>query len=307
MYYGDTYINEALLYHLNRADHRHNYSMWWYPIYLTSALSAVDRNPLNLSNSFGLSLSSMISYGVMIPQLAFILIASYQILQGRRGGESSGGGLVHALNNKVVPLPVQVRNSVKTRSLSRLPLCYFVITAVFVHANKVLTAQYFIWYLCLLPLIYPHLEYWQHHSVSGEEHHWGIIKPRVKYSVVTWLTSIVAWLACAYGLEFQGLHLFTCLWILSVVFFFTSTNLVAVLCSIYVDEPMRTKAHWTVERDRYIFIRYIHTCKVVFALFTLSHSLPMYYSKFQIFELGAVMNCYVLCPPAYINMQNAYA
>jgi GPI mannosyltransferase 1 subunit M len=245
MYYGDTYINEALLHHLNRADHRHNYSMWWYPIYLTSALSAVDRNPLNLSNSFGLSsaspLSSMISYSAMIPQLAFILIISYQILQGRHGGESNGDGLLHALNNKVVPT-IRVRNSVKMRSLSRLPLCYFVITAVFVHANKVLTAQYFIWYLCLLPLIYPHLEYWQHYSVSNEEHHWGI-KPRVKYSVVTWLTSIVAWLACAYGLEFQGLHLFTCLWILSVAFFFTSTNLVAVLCSIYVDEPMRTKAH----------------------------------------------------------------
>jgi GPI mannosyltransferase 1 subunit M len=239
MYYGDKYINEALLYHLNRADHRHNYSMWWYPIYLTSALSAVDRNPLNLSNSFGLSLSSMISYGAMIPQLVFILIISYQILQGGHVGD----GLVHALNTKMVPT-VQVRNSVKMRSLSRLPLCYFVITAVFVHANKVLTAQYFIWYLCLLPLIYPHLEYWQHHSVSGEEHHHcGNIKPRVKYSVVMWLTSIAAWLACAYGLEFLGLHLFTCLWILSVVFFFTSTNLVAVLCSIYIDEPVRTKAH----------------------------------------------------------------
>ena len=36
--YGSIYVEEALLYHLRRADHRHSFSVFWLPIYLSRAL-----------------------------------------------------------------------------------------------------------------------------------------------------------------------------------------------------------------------------------------------------------------------------
>ena len=36
--YGSVYVEEALLYHLRRADHRHSFSVFWLPIYLSRAL-----------------------------------------------------------------------------------------------------------------------------------------------------------------------------------------------------------------------------------------------------------------------------
>jgi phosphatidylinositol glycan class M len=36
--YGAVYVEEALLYHLRRADHRHSFSVFWLPIYLSRAL-----------------------------------------------------------------------------------------------------------------------------------------------------------------------------------------------------------------------------------------------------------------------------
>lgn len=33
--YPEDYLHHGLLYHLSRTDHRHNYSMYFYPIYLS--------------------------------------------------------------------------------------------------------------------------------------------------------------------------------------------------------------------------------------------------------------------------------
>lgn len=33
--WGEDFLYHGLLYHLGRTDHRHNYSMYFYPIYLT--------------------------------------------------------------------------------------------------------------------------------------------------------------------------------------------------------------------------------------------------------------------------------
>ncbi|VBB31192.1 unnamed protein product [Acanthocheilonema viteae] len=100
MLYGVPYVNEALLYHLHRSDTRHNFSPYFYLLYLTA------------SNT---QLSQLISFCAFIPQASLIIWLAF-------------------------------------RYHDDLPFCWLITTAAFVSFNKVCTSQYFIWYICLLPI-----------------------------------------------------------------------------------------------------------------------------------------------------------
>jgi len=71
--------------------------------------------------------------------------------------------------------------------------------------NKVVTAQYFIWYLALLPLVLPHT------------------RIRLKYRgiqlIALFLAAEVAWGIAAYQIEFVGRATFLWVWFAGVVFF----------------------------------------------------------------------------------------
>nr|GEW05200.1 GPI mannosyltransferase 1 [Tanacetum cinerariifolium] len=96
------FLNEALLYHLTRTDPRHNFSIYFYHIYL------------NYEREFSV-LEKLISF---LPQLIVQVV-------------------------------------LVSRFARDLPFCFFVQTVAFVAFNKVITAQYFVWFFCLLPLILP--------------------------------------------------------------------------------------------------------------------------------------------------------
>ena len=49
--YGQVYVEEALLYHLRRADHRHSFSVFWLPIYLSRAVRGPGSGPAWKSTS----------------------------------------------------------------------------------------------------------------------------------------------------------------------------------------------------------------------------------------------------------------
>ena len=49
--YGSVYVEEALLYHLRRADHRHSFSVFWLPIYLSRAVRDPGSGPVWKSTS----------------------------------------------------------------------------------------------------------------------------------------------------------------------------------------------------------------------------------------------------------------
>jgi phosphatidylinositol glycan class M len=167
LYYGQQALDEGLLYHFSRVDHRHNYSMHWFWIYLARA-----RGGANMA---------LVGRLLLLPQLTLLFYTSLGI----------------APHN--------------------LSLALFVQTFLFVAHNKVITAQYFTWYLCLLPLCSESLA----------------LTRRVAIALGTLLASVLFWLGSAYCLEMQGMAVHRLVWLASVVFFGANVNLLGALLDSY--------------------------------------------------------------------------
>ncbi|EJF66079.1 glycosyltransferase family 50 protein [Dichomitus squalens LYAD-421 SS1] len=117
--WGQPFLEESYLYHLHRLDHRHNFSPYFYLVYLTYP-SAQDELSLEASGWKRLLRSPLTSF---IPQM--VLALGTGLLFGRRKED--------------------------------LVFTWTVQTFVFVVFNKVCTSQYFLWYTLFLPLLLPRL------------------------------------------------------------------------------------------------------------------------------------------------------
>jgi len=118
--WGYPFLYESYLYHLNRRDHRHNFSPYFYLTYLTypskdGSVTLPEPNLLEI-----LIRSPLISF---VPQMGLAVVTG--LLFGRREDD--------------------------------LVFAWFVQTVVFVLFNKVCTSQYFLWYLLFIPLLIPQL------------------------------------------------------------------------------------------------------------------------------------------------------
>jgi GPI mannosyltransferase 1 subunit M len=181
LWYGNDALQEGLIYHFSRLDHRHNYSMHWYWIYLLR-----DRIVSNSSGSSNFNpemISKVIGCILLVPQFILLLYTSL---------------------------------GVAPYSLS---LALFVQTFLFVAHNKVITAQYFTWYLCLLPLCSDQFR----------------CTKRVQYALLILGLSIVFWLGSAYCLEMQGMAVHQIVWMASLLFFIANVNLLGALLSTTAD------------------------------------------------------------------------
>ncbi|KAI0062301.1 glycosyltransferase family 50 protein [Artomyces pyxidatus] len=116
--WGYPFLYETYLYHLHRLDHRHNFSPYFYLIYLTYPGVGTPGAHLPLWRT--LIRSSLASF---LPQMGLAL----------------GAGVFFA------------------RRREDLIFAWFVQTAAFVIFNKVCTSQYFLWYLLFMPLLIPQL------------------------------------------------------------------------------------------------------------------------------------------------------
>ncbi|KAL3097682.1 hypothetical protein niasHT_023441 [Heterodera trifolii] len=84
-----------------------------------------------------------------------------------------------------------------------LPLCWFLTTFAFVSFNKVSTSQYFVWYLCFVPLLFTRLKFsWQM---------WLKL-------FALWLFGQAFWLLPAYLYEFRGWATLSWVWFASLTF-----------------------------------------------------------------------------------------
>ena len=162
-FYGWDFVYETYLYHFVRKDHRHNFSLFFYPIYLITANTE--------------KFSSLVGLVTFLPQIAAL-------------------GIV---------------------GLMRRPLCVIVLlqTLIFVAFNKVITAQYFTWFLCLLPLCVPHIQ-------KGS----GIYL----LSLLTfWLATELHWLYHGFLLEIQGHSQFLGVFWASLLFFIAHICLIVFI------------------------------------------------------------------------------
>ena len=108
-----------------------------------------------------------------------------------------------------------------------LPFCMLMQTLVFVGFNKVCTAQYFIWYHVLLPLVLPSTD------AFVAEHHY-----RAAAHAVAWTLSLLAWLGCAHQLEFRAKNLFVPLWLASLAFLGANVALIRLAIELHRPTPL---------------------------------------------------------------------
>jgi len=126
-----------------------------------------------------------------------------------------------------------------------LPFAIFLQTVIFVAFNKVITAQYFLWYFGLLPVALS--------AIIGEA---SVDAPRiiaqVVLAVIFWGVAEVFWLRASYRLEVESEHNFKELLTASVTLFAAHIVLLVVFIRGFVtrqkmgtkkqDEPVKEKA-----------------------------------------------------------------
>ena len=93
-----------------------------------------------------------------------------------------------------------------------LPLCLLVQTMSFVALNKVVTAQYFVWWFSLLPLCIPRLK-------------WPLSRSTIK-AISFWVATQLHWLFWGYQLEFRGQPVHLIIWASGLAFMVANAVLI---------------------------------------------------------------------------------
>ncbi len=180
---GYRFIYEAYLYHFVRKDHRHNFSIFYYAIYLAS--SSVDQTRRVVT--------TILTFAGFVPQMASLVFV------GMRFGRES------------------------------FMFAIFLQTVIFVAFNKVITAQYFLWYFGLLPVaLYLVLDDGKSSSTSKKQVARTIAW--VVGSLILWGVMEVAWLHQSARLENLSQNSY-------IGLMWTSTGLFAsqiLLCVVFI-------------------------------------------------------------------------
>lgn len=154
--YGPEFLYHSYIYHLTRLDHRHNFSVYNISMYYRSAKTVLPAGKL-IWSIVGAVMGNMEKIA-FVPQLLLSAVA----------------------------IPLQFAQS-------NLVTCLFLQTFAFVAFNKVMTSQYFIWFLIFLP-----------HYLAGSRLCTRKHGARGVTMIVLWVLGQAGWLFFAYKLELLG-------------------------------------------------------------------------------------------------------
>jgi phosphatidylinositol glycan class M len=208
--YGHEFLHEAYLHHTIRKDPRHNFSVYYYPIYLDFMPWPAQLQAPAAAAAAGVAASDMAGSHLMQQILA---------------------ALPRVNVDRLAAVPQLALLLVLAVSLHRdLPLCLLMQTWAFVAFNKVSTAQYFVWYLSLLP-------------AALQKVPWPL-PPRLRAAAAAWVVTQLHWLLWGYLLEFEGRGVHLGLWTAGVLFLAANAFcMVALMESCGSESPTRpTKA-----------------------------------------------------------------
>lgn len=188
--YGQQFLHETFLYHGNRKDPRHSFSIYYYPTYLD--FMAWPSTAINTTDSSFAVDAATAARQSSIKKLQQHLVQWLQWLPDIEAGQFA----MLPQMALVLALALMVHGN--------QPLCWLLQTIAFVAFNKVSTAQYFVWYYSLLP-------------VSLQCVPWPLPKD-LKTAGISWVLAQLHWLFWAYLLEFEGCGVHLMLWVACVLF-----------------------------------------------------------------------------------------
>ena len=208
--YGLDFLEDAFIYHLQRKDIRHNFSPFFYGEYVsTSCTAGLENDGSNETPMTNLSALLVLRVLSILPQVATAVLVGVKFAKD-------------------------------------LPFALYLQTVGFVALNRVCTAQYFVWYICLIPIVLPG---WISlcsglHDLSScaqKEHRKQMhvdqkrrgASFRLECGVICrWQVAHVFCLCSAYILEFHGKAIFWQVWTTGILFSFTHASLM-VSCVKY--------------------------------------------------------------------------
>ena len=137
----------------------------------------------------------------------------------------STGALVQTML-KLVPLALLILAVSVRYAKSNLPLALLLVTMIFVTYNTVCTAQYFLWYICFIPIIV------SQSMLKSKKRYWGYTASCTL--TLAWIFALGVWLYHAYRLEMLGENTFLLLFASSILFH--ATNVVIVIYVIMTSQ-----------------------------------------------------------------------
>ena len=158
---GQEFWDEGVLYHLYRKDHRHNFSLHCYDTYLQLSMALLKSLSLDESAGDGdgesVSLSrfwaTTQSLLRLLPQALLLVGVALKMKIKAGAGSSKGKGTkLDREKRKGRKVMVQEQEQTEIETGLTLPVALLLSTVIFVAYNSVITAQYFTWSLCLVPL-----------------------------------------------------------------------------------------------------------------------------------------------------------
>jgi len=245
--FGNEFLQNAYLYHANREDPRHNFSVYFLDTYLklsarllagTGGVDTVSAaaNTIHTANTGNDCNSSIGSGGAFNTNLIVAFIRAY-------------GSLLRSF----LPQIFLIVFAAIRLAEENLCVCLLVQTMIFVAFNKVVTAQYFTWYLCLIPVCVPrHIsqllglytaisqtapsdEAPQVNSNadlkgSNTSKYWSVVA-----SASAVLLTMCLWLHRAYAFEILGENTFLDMWLCGVLFHIAQVAAIVVVLYVFVE------------------------------------------------------------------------